>query len=57
MIRQDFRPNYARASRTGVGPGKVGEGRDESNGVMGPNAVAAFVNGMERNDSSIQGHF
>ena len=48
MIRQDFRPNFARAAR--LPPGDPGGGVNEENGVMGPNAVVAFVNGMERDD-------
>ena len=48
MIRQDFRPNFARAAR--LPPGDPGGGVNKENGVMGPNAVVAFVNGMERDD-------
>ena len=55
MIRQDFKPNYVRAARMppGVGPGDPGGGGDDlvaSNGLMGPNAVASLVSGMERDD-------
>ena len=54
MIRQDFKPNYVRAARMppGVGPGDPGGGDDlvASNGLIGPNAVASLVSGMERDD-------
>ena len=55
MIRQDFKPNYVRAARMppGVGPGDPGGGGDDlvgSNGLIGPNAVASLVSGMERED-------
>lgn len=55
MIRQNFRPDYLRAVRrppgsAGAGPGDPGGGGGEEDGVIGPNAVASLVNGMERDD-------